>query len=82
LFYTIRYDAKSALIISLTAFLSAILYEKMMLDVIKTCYYRFYLMPSLFRTGFEYYLQMIHDEHTYKNIHWNHLNGLIFIRVG
>ena len=37
-----------------------------MLDVIKTCYYRFYLMPSLFRTGFEYYLQMIHDEHTYK----------------
>jgi hypothetical protein len=65
-FYTIRYDAKSALIISLTAFLSAILYEKMMLDVIKTCYYRFYLMPSLFRTGFEYYLQMIHDEHTYK----------------
>ena len=43
-FYTIKYDAKSALIISLTAFISAILYEKMLVDVIKICYFRFYLI--------------------------------------
>jgi hypothetical protein len=61
-FYTIRYDAKSALIISLTAFISAILYEKILVDVIKICYFRFYLNPSLFRTGFEQYLQMVHNE--------------------
>ena len=52
-FYTIKYDAKSALIISLTAFISAVLYEKMLVDIVKICYFRFYLSPSLFRTGFE-----------------------------
>lgn len=64
-FYTIRYDAKSALIISLTAFISAILYEKMLVDVIKICYFRFYLSPSLFRTGYEQYLDMVHNEDAY-----------------
>ena len=61
-FYTIRYDAKSALIISLTAFISAVLYEKMLVDIVKICYFRFYLSPSLFRTGFEQYLEMVHNE--------------------
>jgi hypothetical protein len=65
-FYTIRYDAKSALIISLTAFISAILYEKILVDVIKICYFRFYLNPSIFRTGFEQYLHMIHREQKFK----------------
>jgi hypothetical protein len=53
------------LIISLTAFISAILYEKMLVDVIKICYFRFYLSPSLFRTGFEQYLDMVHNEDAY-----------------
>jgi hypothetical protein len=61
-FYTIKYDAKSALIISLTAFISAVLYEKMLVDIVKICYFRFYLSPSLFRTGFEQYLEMVHNE--------------------
>lgn len=64
-FYTIRYDAKSALIISLTAFISAVLYEKMLVDIIKICYFRFYLSPALFRTGFEQYLHMVHQESAY-----------------
>jgi hypothetical protein len=64
-FYTIKYDAKSALIISLTAFISAVLYEKMLVDIVKICYFRFYLSPSLFRTGFEQYLQMVHNEDAY-----------------
>ena len=65
-FYTIRYDAKSALIISLTAFICAILYEKMLVDVIKICYFRFYLNPSLFRTAFEQYLQMQNNEQKFR----------------
>jgi len=64
-FYTIKYDAKSALIISLTAFISAVLYEKMLFDIISICYFKFYLSPFLFRVGFEQYLQMCHNEESY-----------------
>lgn len=61
-FYTLRYDARSALIISLTGFISGILYQKMIVDVVGICYLRFYLAPSIFRIGFEQYLYFIHEE--------------------
>jgi hypothetical protein len=64
-FYTVRYDAKSALIISVTAFICAILYEKMLVDVVGICYIRLYLSSSLFRLGFEQFLQFTHNERTY-----------------
>jgi hypothetical protein len=63
-FYTLRYNAKSALIISLIGFISAILYQKMIVDAVGICYLRFYLAPSLFRLGFEQYLVFIHNERT------------------
>jgi hypothetical protein len=64
-FYTVRYDAKSALIISVTGFICALLYQKMLIDVAGLCYIRIYLTSSVFRLGFEQYLQLIHNERTY-----------------
>jgi hypothetical protein len=64
-FYTLRYDAKSALIISLTGFICAILYQKMIVDAVGICYLRLYLAPSLFRVGFEQYLFFIHQDTTF-----------------
>ena len=68
-FYTIKYDAKSALIISIIGFICAIFYQKMIVDAVGICYLRLYLSPSLFRLGFEQYLVFIHAEkkiHTYS----------------
>lgn len=58
-FYTIKYDARSALIISITAFISAIFYQKMLMDLFSICYFRLYLSPTIFRAQFEQFLDFI-----------------------
>lgn len=57
-FYTLRYDARSALIISGISTVCAILYTKLLLDAVNIFYMRLYLNPGLFRMAFEEYFEM------------------------
>jgi hypothetical protein len=57
-FYTLRYDARSGLIISGISTICAMLYTKLLLDAANVCYLRLYLNPGLFRMAFEEYFEM------------------------
>ena len=57
-FYTLRYDARSGLIISGISTICAILYTKLLIDAANICFLRLYLNPGLFRMAFEEYFEM------------------------
>lgn len=65
-FYTLRYDARSGLIISGISTICAMLYTKLLLDAANICYLRLYLNPGLFRIAFEEYFEMDIRGATYK----------------
>jgi len=57
-FYTLRYDARSGLIISGISTICSMLYTKLLIDAANICYLRLYLNPGLFRLAFEEYFDM------------------------
>jgi hypothetical protein len=65
-FYTLRYDARSGLIISGISTICAMLYTKLLLDAANVCYLRLYLNPGLFRMAFEEYFEMEVRSSAYK----------------
>jgi hypothetical protein len=65
-FYTLRYDARSGLIISGISTICAMLYTKLLIDAANICYMRLYLNPGLFRMAFEEYFEMEVRANAYK----------------